>query len=120
MKFYAKRIDANQPQLVKEVREAGMTVAITSSAGEGFPDIVVGYKGINGLFEIKDPDKPPSATALTPAQEKFHGAWDGQIAKVFTSTEVIAEMRRMARERDRFLEACSEHAWPERATGDAS
>ena len=43
----------------------------------GLPDIVCGYKGVNLLVEIKDPDKPPSARKLTPLEEAFKESWGG-------------------------------------------
>ena len=41
----AAKVDANQPATVKALRDAGMTVAVTSSLGKGFPDLVVGFRG---------------------------------------------------------------------------
>lgn len=57
----------------------GVTVAITSALGKGFPDIVVGCRKKNFLFEIKDGDNPPSAKRLTEDEGEFHAAWAGQI-----------------------------------------
>ena len=76
----AKKVDANQSEIVQTFRDLGARVAITSAAGDGFPDLVVQYRhpskrwrGIETvLVEIKDSAKPPSARKLTPAQEKFH------------------------------------------------
>lgn len=71
------RVDANQKELVKQLRLIGASVAITSNVGSGFVDIVVGYRGINYLFEIKDGDKPPSQRKLTKDEMKFHDNWQG-------------------------------------------
>jgi hypothetical protein len=51
--------------------------------------LVVGYRGANFLFEIKDPSKPKADQELTDAQREFHGAWKGQIRKVFSLKEII-------------------------------
>lgn len=83
------RIDTNQPQLVKELRAIGCSVAVTSQLGKGFPDIVVGYRGVNYLIEIKDPSKPPSARKLTPAEEEFKKGWVGQYAVIHSVEEFI-------------------------------
>ena len=43
------------------------------------PDIAVGYKGINHLFEIKDESKPPSQRKLTKDEKRFHSTWKGSV-----------------------------------------
>ena len=85
----ARKVDANQSDIVKGLRAIGCSVAITSGAGDGFPDLVVGYYGKNFLIEIKDGAKPPSKRKLTPEQEQFHIDWRGQIAVVKTLDEAI-------------------------------
>lgn len=76
----AKRVDANQKQIVAALRKIpGVTVHLTHMVADGFPDIVVGYKGRNYLFEIKDGSKPPSAQKLTPDEQVFHDTWKGQV-----------------------------------------
>lgn len=67
----------------------GCTVADTSRAGEGFPDLVCGYRGKNYLLEVKDGRKKKSAQKLTPAQVVFHGDWKGQIATVKNLEEAL-------------------------------
>lgn len=78
----ARKIDANQPSIVKFFRGLGYSVAITSGAGDGFPDLVIGKGGQNWLIEIKDGDKPKSQQKLTEKQVKFHGEWRGQISVI--------------------------------------
>ena len=78
----AARIDSNQVEVVKALRAAGITVAITSALGDGFVDAVCGYRNLNVMLEIKDGNKPPSARALTVAERNFHDTWGGQIAVV--------------------------------------
>lgn len=83
------RVDSNQRQLVKELRSIGCSVAITSQLGSGFPDIVVGYRGVNYLLEIKDPDKPPSQRKLTTDEIEFQDKWKGQYAVIHTLEEFM-------------------------------
>ena len=85
----AGRTDGNQQQLVKELRDIGCSVAVTSMLGKGFPDIVVGYRGKNYLIEIKDPDKPPSQRKLTPDEVKFQESWRGQYAVIHNLDEFM-------------------------------
>ena len=78
----AAKIDANQPAVVKAFRDAGASVTLLHRVGEGCPDAVVGWRGVNLLVEIKDGDKPPSAQKLTPAQQDWHRDWRGQCCVV--------------------------------------
>lgn len=85
----AAKIDANQPEIVAALRSLGATVAITSTVGQGFPDICVGYRGRSILMEVKDGSRPPSERKLTPDQKDFHAAWRGEITVVTSATEAI-------------------------------
>jgi hypothetical protein len=79
----AARTDANQAEIVDALRAVGCAVAITSSAGDGFPDLVVSrrergaYRPTVYLIECKDGQKAPSERALTPAQKRFHAEFAG-------------------------------------------
>ena len=73
------KVDRNQPKIVSALRKAGCSVAVTSTAGKGFPDIVVGLQGKNYMIEIKDGEAFPSDRKLNKRQKKFHSTWKGQI-----------------------------------------
>lgn len=75
----AARIDDNQKQIVKAFRGMGASVAHTHSVGKGFPDLIVGFLGINALVEVKDGNKIPSAQKLTSDQVDFHQNWKGAV-----------------------------------------
>jgi len=90
MPKFAARVDANQAQIVAALRKVGATVTPTHAAGAGFPDITVGFRGVNYLMEVKDGVKPPSAQKLTTAQVKWHGMWRGQVDIVSTDAEALA------------------------------
>lgn len=83
------RVDANHRDVVDALRAIGCSVADTSGAGSGFPDIVVGVSGINLMVEIKDGSKPPSERRLTPDQKDFHASWSGQVAVVNSVAEAV-------------------------------
>lgn len=85
----ASRVDDNQADLVAKLRDAGMSVAVTSQVGHGFPDLVVGYEGCNLLLEVKDPNKSPSRRKLTPDEVKWHDEWQGTVHVVTTPQEVL-------------------------------
>jgi hypothetical protein len=73
----AAKVDRNQAEIVAALRKAGAKVYISSSFGQGFPDLIVGYQGRFVLLEVKDGSKPPSARKLTADQQKFHAEWTG-------------------------------------------
>lgn len=73
------RIDGNQNDIVKNLRKAGCSVAITSSLGGGFPDLVVGLQGRTYLFEIKDPTASKADQKLTMKEFAWHQLWRGQV-----------------------------------------
>jgi len=73
----AAKVDANQREVVAALRAAGASVQLLHAVGEGCPDLLVGYKGLNMLLEVKDGSKPPSAQKLTQQQEEWHRDWRG-------------------------------------------
>lgn len=74
------RTDDNQTAIVEALRDIpGVSVAITSALGNGFPDIVVGVGARNYLIEIKDGSKPPSRRELTDDEYDWHERWTGQV-----------------------------------------
>ena len=75
-------MDANQAEIVRALRALGATVTSLATVGNGCPDIVVGYRGVNLLFEIKDGSKARSARALTEKEKAWHAAWAGQASVV--------------------------------------
>ena len=85
----ASRIDDNQVEIVKALREVGATVQPLHAVGAGCPDILVGFRGTNLLMEIKDGSKSPSRRKLTPDQVAWHGHWFGQVAIVNSVQQAI-------------------------------
>ena len=75
----AAKVDDNQAEIVKAFRAMGATVFPTHRVGQGFPDLVVGYKGKNYLVEVKDGKKFKSQRALTDDEQKFFNGWKGSI-----------------------------------------
>lgn len=84
-----KRVDANQKEIVTALRAVGASVSLTHTLGRGFPDLVVGFRGINYLMEIKDGSKPESKRKLTPDETLWHAAWAGQIAIIKNIQEAL-------------------------------
>lgn len=86
---YAAKIDKNQPDIVKALRKIGAQVVCTSTVGQGFPDLVVNFRGRTMLLEVKDGAKPPSDRQLTPAQKIFHAEWSGELHVVESIEQAI-------------------------------
>jgi len=84
-----KRADRNQPQIVRDLRRAGFSVQSLHTVGDGCPDILVGHQGMNWLFEIKNPEQPPSKRKLSPDEKDFFEEWKGQINIIHHADEAI-------------------------------
>ena len=66
------KTDANQSDIVKAIRKAGGSVQILAAVGAGCPDLLVGWKGLNILLEIKS-----EKGKLTPDQQVWWREWLG-------------------------------------------
>lgn len=88
-----RRVDANQAAIVSALRNVGASVQILSEVGKGCPDLLVGWRGINLLFECKDGSKPPSKIKLTPDELEWHSTWMGQVTVVVSPSEAVAMLR---------------------------
>jgi len=85
-----RKTDANHKTILTFLHHIpALSVFSAHSIGKGFPDIVVGYKGLNYLFEIKDGNKTKSQKQLTTAQKEFHKQWFGQINVVENVNEIL-------------------------------
>ena len=86
MSKYARRIDANQNEIVNALRGKGASVRVVTQ-GDGIPDLLVGYRGVTILMEVKDGQKAPSARKLTEAEQKFFNGWEGGLLVVVNSAD---------------------------------
>lgn len=83
----AARTDDNHDEIVQALRSVGATVQSLAAVGDGVPDLLVGWRGMNLLIEVKDGSKPPSRQRLTPDQVKWHEAWGGRPVFVVSSVD---------------------------------
>lgn len=86
----AAKVDANQAEIVADLRAAGASVQPLHAVGKGCPDLLVGHRGRTVLIEVKDGNKPPSARKLTPAQVEWHSSWRGQVAIAENSEQALS------------------------------
>lgn len=95
---YGRR-DANQKAVVNALLSIGASVLVLSDVGDGCPDLLAGFRGVNFLLEVKDGDKPPSARKLTPAEQKVFRDWRGTINIVFSAADAVETVNVMTLDR---------------------
>ena len=86
----AAKIDANQTEIRKALRQVGASVQSLASTGKGCPDLLVGFRGVNWLLEIKDGQKVKSARKLTDDQVVWHESWRGRVYIVESVDQAIS------------------------------
>jgi hypothetical protein len=86
----AAKTDRNQRTIVDALRRAGATVTPLHTVGQGVPDLLVGYRKVNYLLEVKDGTQPPSRRKLTPDEAEWHGKWRGSVHIVNSADEALA------------------------------
>lgn len=87
----AARIDENQPEIVRQLRQMGFTVQT------GMDDILVGARGKTFWFEIKTPDQVKKsggykAGALKDSQKKLQREWRGHYKVVHSLEQILDEI----------------------------
>jgi hypothetical protein len=82
---HAAKVDANQGEIVKALRQIGVSVALTNAVGDGFSDLVCGYRGRSHLLEVKD-----RLGVLTPDQAEFVRFWRGDYHVVRSVRDALA------------------------------
>lgn len=84
----ARRVDANQAEIVKFIRYMGGSWQHTHTI-PGALDGVLGYRGVDVRIEIKDGTQPPSRRTLTPDEIKTIDEWKGRKPEIIESEEDI-------------------------------
>jgi hypothetical protein len=84
MTIWARKVDANQAEIVDALRQLGASVLILSRVGQGCADLAVGLRGETFFLEVKT-DKGK----LTPAEKEFMDSWRGHYAIVRTPEEAL-------------------------------
>ena len=85
MRRAAKR-DMNEAAIVTALERVGATVERLS--GANIPDLLVGYRGVNVLMEVKQPAGKQGGTShreLLPGQAEWHATWRGAAPVVVRS-----------------------------------
>jgi hypothetical protein len=74
---YDARVDESQPGIIDAARKLGASVALLYRAGHNIPDILLGYRGVDQLVEIKS-----VKGELSDGQQEFIDTWQGRPVKV--------------------------------------
>ncbi len=85
----AHAVDENQAGLVRALRQLGCSVQSLAGVGNGVPDLAVGWKQRNYLFEVKDGSKIPSQRKLTPLEVEWHRDWRGEVHTVWCLEDAL-------------------------------
>lgn len=66
----AAKVDANQEEIVKALRQVGAAVQSLAQVGKGCPDLLVSFRDQMYLLEVK-----AGKGKLREAQAKWHSEW---------------------------------------------
>lgn len=87
MSRYARKVDANQAQIVAELRRVGAKVLILSAVGGGCPDLAVWHFGRWTFMECKNKDG--RGVRYTPDQLKWREEFKGASVAVCDAREAL-------------------------------
>ena len=81
---YARRSDKNQQEIIDALRAVGASVTSIHRVGQGVPDLLVGFRGVTYLMEVKG-----KGAKLTSDEQDWHDLWRGQVAIVRNIDEAL-------------------------------
>ena len=92
---YIKKVDKNQKDVVKALRDYGADVFLLHTVGGGIPDLMVCYNDETILIEVKD----GAHKVFTPDQLKFIAGWKGgHLYRVNSSEEALDVLKSLKME----------------------
>jgi len=84
---YAAKADANQPEIVKQLRRLGCTVQT------GHDDILVGWKGKTYWYEVKISEAAANRKGKTAdKQREIRDSWQGHYRIVWRLDQILVDM----------------------------
>ena len=81
----AAKVDANQAEIVKALRDVGADVLSIAQLGHNAPDLIVGFRGENYIFEVKASKK----SKLRPGQVIFALNWRGKYSRINSVADAL-------------------------------
>lgn len=94
------RVDGNHAEIVAALRAIGASVLDIHDIGGGAPDLLIGYRAMNLLLEVKDGRQPVSHRKLTPDEKIFFDNWRGPIYIVYSPVDAVTLVNKMTLEDD--------------------
>lgn len=82
MAYRPKNVDKNQNEIVHALRQVGATVILLHEAGEGIPDLLIGYLRETYLMEVKS-----KTGKLNQRQIEWHKEWRGYPVSIVRSID---------------------------------
>ena len=79
------KIDSNQIEMRLAFRKLGARVLSLAAIGKGCPDLLICYRGILYLIEVKT-----EKGKLNDLQKKWHSDWGGPVKTLYSTDEAIA------------------------------
>jgi len=78
------RVDNNQTEIVRALRQVGATVQSLATIGQGCPDLLVSYAFRHVLLEVKSP-----GGTLTPDEAAWIDRCEGPVYVVFSVEDAL-------------------------------
>jgi hypothetical protein len=91
------RTDGNHADVIKALEGIGATVRSLAAVGGGVPDLLVGFRQLTLLMEVKDGTLTPSRRQLTADQVKFFDTWAGQACVAYSPEMAVLQVQQAAR-----------------------
>lgn len=88
-RHYSTKSDANQAPIATGLRQVGASVISLHRVGDDCPDLLVGFRGVSYLLEVKNPD---GRDRVSEGQERFIEDWRGGPAVVVRSLQEALEV----------------------------
>lgn len=86
----AARVDDNQPEVVRALRAIGAAVTPIHMVGHGVSDLLVSYRQVWFVLEVKDGRKRPGAQKLTEDEREWIARQMAPVHVVHDALEAIA------------------------------
>lgn len=75
-------VDGNHGKIVAALREVGATVQSLAELGDGTPDLLVGFRRVTYLLEVKNPEQDANKRRLSAQEAEWHTIWRGLPVRV--------------------------------------
>lgn len=90
---FNRRTDVNHVAIKLAFSHLGCSVADARLMGQGFPDLVIGYRGQNLLVEVKKPRGPRAkADDRKDTQKDFAATWKGQAPAIVRTIDDVQKL----------------------------